>query len=84
MVYYVYILKSESTDRYYIGSTGDIEKRLKEHNAGKTRSIKAFRPYRLIYKEELPTNREARQREYFIKSQKSRKFIESLIHRGVA
>ena len=33
MSYQLYILKSESTDRYYIGQTQHVEKRLAYHNA---------------------------------------------------
>jgi hypothetical protein len=33
-MYYVYILRSLVNDRYYIGSTKDLERRLKKHNVG--------------------------------------------------
>jgi putative endonuclease len=32
MSYYVYIIYSKSKDVYYIGSTGDLERRLNVHN----------------------------------------------------
>ncbi|MDP2918981.1 MAG: GIY-YIG nuclease family protein, partial [Dehalococcoidia bacterium] len=35
-MFYVYILQSEKSGRYYIGSTGDIPTRLAQHNAGAT------------------------------------------------
>ncbi|MCH8850302.1 MAG: GIY-YIG nuclease family protein, partial [Chloroflexi bacterium] len=44
---YVYILESVNTGRYYIGCTDDLERRLHEHNNGKSASTKAFRPWRL-------------------------------------
>ena len=78
-MFYVYILKSKKNGKYYIGCTKDVEKRLKKHNSGKTKSIKAFIPYFIIHKEEFSDFGEARKREYFIKSQKSRKYIEALI-----
>ena len=39
---YVYILESLRDGRYYIGSTKDIEKRLKHHKSGFTHSTKRF------------------------------------------
>ncbi len=66
-MYYLYILKSLSKDWHYIGSTGNLEKRLKEHNQGKTRSTKSYLPFTLFYSEEYSTKTEARKRENFLK-----------------
>ena len=35
----VYVLRSESTGRYYTGCTEDLENRLHEHNAGYMRIL---------------------------------------------
>ena len=51
IMYKVYIIKSEKTGRQYIGYTEDIDKRLKEHNDGKTRSTKNKGPWNLLYQE---------------------------------
>ena len=48
MYYYTYVLKSLKDGHFYIGITHDIEKRLKEHNSGKTRSTRNRLPFRLI------------------------------------
>ena len=34
MEYWVYILFSENLNKYYVGSTNDLEKRLSVHNKG--------------------------------------------------
>ena len=52
----------------YIGYTSNVEKRLSEHNAGKTPSIKRKIPYKLVYTENYNTKTEARKREYKLKS----------------
>ena len=31
-MYYIYILYSVPADKFYIGQTGDVQKRLEEHN----------------------------------------------------
>ena len=66
-MFYLYILKSVKDLGYYIGFTEDIEKRIKEHNTGKTRSIKHRLPFELVYKEEYSTKTEARKREIQLK-----------------
>jgi predicted GIY-YIG superfamily endonuclease len=47
-MFFVYIIQSLSDDSFYIGVTGDIEKRLSEHNDGSAKYSSAHRPYRLI------------------------------------
>ena len=79
MAYFVYILYSEKTDRYYIGSTSYIEKRLIKHNFGGTASTRPGRPWKIVHTETLNTKSEALIREKQIKNKKSRKYIEWLI-----
>jgi len=63
----VYILKSSTGRRYYIGVSQNLEKRLIDHNRGKTKSTKPYRPWVLVYKEEIRDKNEAYKREYFLK-----------------
>ncbi|MFA6131674.1 MAG: GIY-YIG nuclease family protein [Patescibacteria group bacterium] len=67
-MYFVYVLQSEKDERLYIGSSADLDKRLKQHNSGKTKSTKPYRPYKLIYTEEFQSKTEALQREKQIKN----------------
>ena len=82
MGHFVYILYSISRDRYYVGSTSEIEQRLIRHNAGATPSTKTGRPWKIVYREEHATKSEALKRENQIKRQKSRVYIEGLIDRN--
>ena len=70
-MYKVYILKSQVKERYYIGQTENLDKRLKEHNSGKTMSTKGYSPWKVVYMEEFETRSEAVKREMEIKSYKS-------------
>ena len=79
MGYSVYILYSESADRYYTGHTGDVEKRLLQHNSGRTPSTKTGRPWGIRYVEGYPDKASAARREIEIKNKKSRRYIEWLI-----
>ena len=67
-MYTVYILKSLSDQEHYVGFTGNIEKRLLQHNRGEVRSTKNRVPFVIIYTEIFPTRVEAREREKFLKS----------------
>ena len=75
----VYIIKSESSNKIYIGQASDIDKRLKQHNDPNNNYSKYTKqnkgPWKLIYKEEVASRSEALKRERFLKSGKGREFI---------
>ncbi|MCU0457275.1 MAG: GIY-YIG nuclease family protein [Bacteroidales bacterium] len=78
-VFSVYILYSESSDRYYVGYTNDLERRISEHNRKKGKFTDAGIPWHLVFSESFNTKREAMKREKYIKSRKSKDFIKELI-----
>ncbi len=78
-MYYVYILRSKLTNKFYVGCTDNINRRLKEHNSGLSKYTKSNRPWIIEYFEEYSTLSEARMRERKIKSWKKRVAIEKLI-----
>ena len=77
---YVYILQSEKDGGFYIGYTTDLSRRVQQHNAGKTRSLKHRRPLKIVYLEELNTIKEAKLREKQIKSYKGGEAFRKLIN----
>ena len=74
----MYILQS-SIGSYYIGATNNIYERVNQHNKGRVKSTKSYRPWKLIYNESYSTLSEARKREVKVKGWKSRKAIEKLL-----
>ncbi|MFH0733185.1 MAG: GIY-YIG nuclease family protein, partial [bacterium] len=64
---------------YYIGSTENIEDRLIRHNRGSSKFTSKAKDWILVYTEKYDTKSEAIKREYEIKRQKSRKYIERLM-----
>ena len=81
----VYALGSNS-GKICIGSTNDLDKRLKRHNwllRNKETSYTSIQGglWELIYKEEYATRKEAMNREKQLKSAKGRKFIRSELNR---
>ncbi len=67
-MFYVYIIQSIKDKGIYIGYTSDLKKRLKEHNQGKTKSIKHRIPFTLIYYESYLNKTDARKREIELKN----------------
>ena len=77
MLYKVYILEC-SDHTLYVGSTNNLERRLKQHNSLKSGAhyTKIRRPVKLIYEETLETLKEAMKREREIKSWSRKKKLE--------
>ena len=66
-MYYVYILRLINSS-FYTGSTPDINRRLKEHKNGKSKSTKDFRPVKLVWYCIFPTRLQARRFEKYLKT----------------
>ena len=82
-MYYIYILFSLKTNKYNIGSTDDLARRLKHHNAGSTPSTKAGAPdWEIRYTEAVIDRTTALKRELEIKKKKSRNYLKGLIQKG--
>ena len=75
----VYVLKSLSAEKTYVGSTDNLSRRLNEHNAGKGTFTKTFLPWRLVYKEECDNLSDARKREKYFKTAAGRKVLKKLL-----
>ena len=78
-MYYTYVLQSEKDSNYYIGCTGNLEKRLEFHNSGLVRSTKSRIPFKLVYFERYSSLSEARKRENKIKSYKGGNAFKKLL-----
>jgi putative endonuclease len=70
MKFYLYILKSQATGRYYIGSTSNLKDRIKRHNQNRSKATKNRGHWQLVYTEEFTTRSKAVKREYEIKHKK--------------
>jgi putative endonuclease len=67
-MWYFYILQSSRDSNYfYKGSTGDLKKRVEQHNTGESRATKPHIPLKLVYYEAFLTEKAARQREASVK-----------------
>ena len=77
-MFFVYALKSIERTYIYVGLTDNLERRLSEHNGGKNKTTRPYRPFVLIHSEMFETRIEARQREKYLKSGIGKDFLRSL------
>ena len=78
-MYYVYILKSETSGELYKGCTADLKRRVKEHNAGNSKFTRSNGPWKLVYYEAFLSKEDARREELFLKSGKGKGRIKYLL-----
>ncbi len=74
MKHFVYVLYSSESERFYVGMSSNVRRRLKQHNSGLVKSTKAFKPWEIQYTEKFDTRVEARKREKYLKSAAGRRW----------
>ena len=74
-MYYVYLLYSEKDSKFYTGSTNDLKRRLHEHVSGNVKSTRNRRPLKLLYYEGCLNEKDAQQREKYLKSGMGKKYL---------
>jgi len=66
-MYYVYLIRSKKTGKFYLGYTVDLRNRLNKHNTGKAVATKMGAPYELLYYEAYRAKKDAIAREQALK-----------------
>ena len=84
--FFVYVLQSLKDGSTYIGYTSNLELRLEQHNAGKTKSIKHKIPFELVYYEAYDNKTNAIKRELKLKksSFEKEKLFERIFDKNMA
>ena len=77
-MFYVYILQSLKTLRYYTGSCENVPTRLHEHNTGQNKSTHSGIPWRLVRTEDFPTRSEAVRKEKAIKNRGAGRYLDGI------
>ncbi|UCG46483.1 MAG: GIY-YIG nuclease family protein [Phycisphaerales bacterium] len=78
-MHYVYVLLSLADGKFYIGFTGDLKRRLAEHQAGKNVSTKCRLPLRLVYYEAHLSKADAMRRERYFKTSKGKGTLRQML-----
>ncbi|MFH0732914.1 MAG: GIY-YIG nuclease family protein [Candidatus Omnitrophota bacterium] len=79
-MYFVYVLVSHKDKKLYTGFTENIERRVKDHNYGKTPSTKLRQPLELIYYEAHLSKNDALKRERYFKTSKGKTTLKQVLH----
>ena len=74
-MYYAYVLKSINHNYHYKGFCDNLQLRLKQHNAGMTRSNRNYAPFEIAYYEEFETQEQAIHREKYFKTSAGRRCL---------
>jgi len=77
-MFYIYILSSQQTQRFYVGSTEDVEQRLIQHNTGKSKSTRAGVRWELLHTECFTTRSDAMLREQKIKARGIARYLSDI------
>ena len=75
VMYYTYILYSQKINKFYTGQTHDLNRRIQEHNSGKTHFMKSGSPWSLVYSQVHQTRSEAMSLEKRIKKRGVSRFL---------
>ena len=78
---WVYILQTKAGS-YYVGSTTDIDARLKHHFGGHTPSTKSMGVEKLLLKQEYKSLHKARIIEQKVKALKRKAYIDKMVKDG--
>jgi len=82
-MYYVYVLYSGADGNFYTGATGDLKKRLAEHQRGYVSSTRHRRPLKLVYYEACLSEEDALAREKYLKSGMGKKYLAGRLRHGM-
>ncbi len=74
-MYVTYILFSAKINRFYTGQSEDLNRRLEEHNHGKTKFMANGIPWKLVYSRAHDSRAEAMKLERFIKKRGAVRFL---------
>ena len=72
--YFTYIIYSENSDMYYIGSTSNLDDRLARHNSDRSKFTKNKGPWKLVAVKEFSSRSDAYNYEMKLKSFKNSAF----------
>ena len=74
-MYFVYVLHSLKDQKFYIGFTANLDKRIAKHFKGEVEATKRRLPLRLIYYEAYCDKEDAKGREKFLKGGSGHKYL---------
>lgn len=83
-MHYTYVLFSGTDGKFYMGTTGDLRKRLQLHSAGRVRSTAYRRPLKLVYYQACLSADDAYRREWYPKSGRAGRYLRTRLTSSLA
>jgi putative endonuclease len=81
--YYTYVLLSSKDDKFYIGFTNNLGRRIAEHKSGKNISTAKRLPLELIYFEGHKSRVDAERREKYFKTTKGKVTLRQILRESI-
>lgn len=75
--FYVYVLQSQKDFNFYVGFTTNLQQRIGTHSQGKVNSTKNRLPITLVYWEGCLSQKDATQREKYLKTAWGKRYIKN-------
>lgn len=79
-MYTVYVLRDDN-GKFYKGLTNNLDRRLKEHRFGGTKTTSKMKNLIVVYTERFENFDEARKRELYLKSAAGRRFLKKILNK---
>ena len=81
--WYVYVLRSLKDHKFYIDTTNNIERRVKQHQRGENTSTAKRLPLELVYFEGHKSKEDALRREQYFKTTKGRTTVRQILRNSL-
>ena len=78
-MFYTYVLYDRNSQKFYIGYTADIERRLREHRLGNVHTTSRFSALELVFYECFTSQEDAQRREGYFKTTKGKKSLRLIL-----
>ncbi len=82
--YYVYVLQSLKSNKWYTGYTNDLRKRFNEHQNDRSTYTKGRGQFKLIYYEASLHEEDATTREKYLKSGMGKRYLKNRLKRSLS
>jgi len=77
-MYYTYAITSTIKSYIYVGISNNPKRRINEHNKGKEKTTRSYRPFKILSVEQFDTRMEARKREKYLKSGCGKEYLKTI------
>ena len=84
MSYYVYVLYGDKEDKFYIGYTSDLKRRINEHKANKVHTTLRYSDIKLIFHEVFICKEDALRREKYFKTTQGKRALKIMLKQTLA